>query len=304
MPTSPLEPKRGAAPLRAGAEKAAARLPALRVAAERLATTVAQGMHGRRTVGPGVTFWQFRPFAAGDQVSAIDWRRSAKSDPLFVREREWEAAASVYFWRDPSASMDYCSGHRRAKAPFPTKGERGDVLLLALALLLVRGEEQVAPLVPGARAMGGGGGIDRLANALAATLPNTAWPRAESLPRFAHVVIAGDFLAPVEEIEHGLKPFSDRGARLHIVEVLDPAEEDLPFRGRVLFADPESGDDLLVNRVDAVKDEYRGRLLARRVVLSRIARATGGSHHLHLTDRPPEQTLMALFAAIGDTGLR
>ncbi|HIP80173.1 MAG TPA: DUF58 domain-containing protein, partial [Kiloniellaceae bacterium] len=42
-------------PLRHRAEQLAATLPPLLVAAERVASTVAQGVHGRRRVGQGET---------------------------------------------------------------------------------------------------------------------------------------------------------------------------------------------------------------------------------------------------------
>src|SRR3546814_6131026 len=82
-------------PLRHRAEQLAATLPPLLVAAERVAATVAQGVHGRRRVGQGETFWQYRHYDFGDQPQSIDWRQSAKSDMVFVRQMEWEAAQSV-----------------------------------------------------------------------------------------------------------------------------------------------------------------------------------------------------------------
>jgi len=66
------------ASLRDCAEQSAAVLPPLLVAAERVATTVAQGVHGRRRVGQGETFWQFRQYEPGDAATRIDWRESAK----------------------------------------------------------------------------------------------------------------------------------------------------------------------------------------------------------------------------------
>ena len=98
-----------ALPLRIRAEQTAAALPPLLVAAERVAATVAQGVHGRRRVGQGEAFWQFRQYQPGDAAARIDWRESAKSQRLYVRETEWEAAQSVWLWRDASASMDYSS---------------------------------------------------------------------------------------------------------------------------------------------------------------------------------------------------
>ena len=92
------------AALRDRAEQAASVLPPLLIAAERVAVTVAQGVHGRRRVGQGETFWQFRQYQPGDAASRIDWRESAKSQRLYIRETEWEAAQSVWLWCDASAS--------------------------------------------------------------------------------------------------------------------------------------------------------------------------------------------------------
>ena len=102
------------APTALAAEALGARLPPLLVAAERVASTVAQGVHGRRRVGQGDSFWQFRRFVSGDPLARIDWRQSAKSgrgapDGWFIRETEWEAAQTVCLWRDGSASMRWRS---------------------------------------------------------------------------------------------------------------------------------------------------------------------------------------------------
>jgi len=98
-------------------------LPALMVAADRVAATVIQGVHGRRRVGQGDAFWQYRPYREGDSASQIDWRQSARSRHLFVRETEWEAAASVWLWRDASPSMQYASLRNT-----DTKAVRGELI--------------------------------------------------------------------------------------------------------------------------------------------------------------------------------
>src|ERR1700674_273330 len=115
------------------------RLPNILIEAKRIAQTVAHGIPGRRRSGPGETFWQFRQFQSSDTARQIDWRRSASSDHLYVREREWEAAHTVWLWPDLSASMDF-----RSHLSATTKRERAIVLMLAAAELLVRGGERVA----------------------------------------------------------------------------------------------------------------------------------------------------------------
>ena len=81
------------------AEVIASKLPPLLVSAERVAATVSQGVHGRRSIGQGETFWQFRRYEFGDATNLIDWRQSGKNQHVFVRETEWEAAQTVCLWR-------------------------------------------------------------------------------------------------------------------------------------------------------------------------------------------------------------
>ncbi len=276
------------------AEQAAARLPPLLVAAERVAATVAQGVHGRRRVGQGETFWQFRQYQAGDAASRIDWRESAKTERLYVRETEWEAAQSVWLWRDASASMDWTSG-----PSLPTKRRRADLLLLALAALLIRGGERVTLMGSGQLPANGRAVLTRLA----ATTEREGQAKAnlpafESLPRHGQIVMIGDLLAPLPEIHALVSRFSGSGIRGHLVQVLDPAEETLPFDGRVRFEGLEGEEALLLSRVETVRDEYLDRLQRHRDGLAAIARAAGWSFGMHGTDRPPHTALLALYGAM------
>src|SRR3954451_11278065 len=87
----------------------ARRLPRIAIEARRIAATAAHGIHGRRQAGPGEAFWQYRPFTFGEPAHRVDWRRSARDDRYYVREREWEAAHTIWLWIDRSASMAYAS---------------------------------------------------------------------------------------------------------------------------------------------------------------------------------------------------
>jgi len=278
------------------AETLAARLPPLLVAAERVASTVAQGVHGRRRVGLGETFWQFRRYQPGDAPSMIDWRQSGKTQPVYVRENEWEAAQSVWLWRDRSSSMDY-----RSVPELPTKRERADLLLLALTVLLIRGGERVALLNSGVRPDHGKNALNRIAGLM--TDPRTTpvgdgLPRVEPLPRHAQVVLFGDLLSPLPEIHATVAGLTGRGVRGHLLQVLDPAEETLPFDGRVEFEGMEGEDELLVPRVEAVRTAYLERLRAHQDGLAALARAAGWTFAVHRTDRPPQTALLSLWGAL------
>jgi uncharacterized protein (DUF58 family) len=285
-----------AEPVQYRAEQLAATLPPLLVAADRVAATVAQGVHGRRRVGQGETFWQFRQYQPGDAAQRIDWRESAKSQRLFVRETEWEAAQSVWLWRDSSPSMEYGSG-----AGHPTKRARADLLLVALVALLVRGGERAALIGAGMPPLSGRVALNRIAQIIErAAPPGDSLPAAQPLPRYAQIVLIGDFLSPVEEVQASLSRFAGSGVQGHVLQVLDPAEEDLPFDGRVRFEGMEDRDSVLISRVEAVRDEYTTRLEAHRTALRNLTRGLGWSFLTHRTDRPPHTALLSLYNALAD----
>src|SRR5882724_6555447 len=120
----------------------AAQMPRLILEARRVAATIIHGLHGRRRAGSGENFWQFRRFMSGEPAARVDWRRSARDDHLYVREREWEAAHTVWIWADRSPSMVFSS--RLAEC---TKLDRALVIAFALTEALVEGGERVG--IPG-----------------------------------------------------------------------------------------------------------------------------------------------------------
>jgi uncharacterized protein (DUF58 family) len=287
------------------AEELAAALPAILVAAERVASTVSQGVHGRRRVGQGETFWQFRRYMSGDAAADIDWRQSAKTQPVYVRETEWEAAQSIWLWRDGSASMDY-----RSSDALPAKSTRAHILLLALASLLVRGGEHIALLGAGRAPATGRTVLSRMAQ----SIENTAiennqaggnkqaerhgLPPFEPLPRHGRLVLFGDFLAPLSETKAALAPYVGRGLTGHLIQVLDPAEETLPFEGRIQFQGPERDGEVLIGKVEAVREDYVAALGHHRDGLAALARSAGWTFSTHHTDHPPESILMSLFLTL------
>lgn len=275
------------------AEALGARLPPLQVAAARVAATVWQGVHGRRRVGVGEGIWQFRPYVAGDEARRIDWRKSARADALIVRETEWEAAQTVCLWRDGSPSM-----HWRSKAADVEKVARAELLLLALAALLLRGGERIR-LLGSAQVFSGAGGLDRMVAALKGLGAEDGLPlTAAAVPRHGRVVLIGDFLAPSEAIAASVGRLATLPTTGHLVQVLDPAEIDLPYRGRVRFTGLEREVPTLVRRVEGLRGAYAARLAAQQHSLARIAAGVGWGYSLHRTDHPPETALLALYLAL------
>jgi uncharacterized protein (DUF58 family) len=276
------------------------RLPDLLVEALRVSTTVAHGIHGRRRAGPGETFWQFRQYQSNDAATLVDWRRSASSDHLYVREREWEAAHTMWLWPDLSPSMNF----RSAYAPV-TKRDRALVLMLAVAELLVRGGERVA-LLGLSRPTASRKATTKLAETLAQSVDLPALkeslPPATRLNRFSGVLLFSDFLDPLETITERLTHLADGGVMGHIVQVMDPAEETLPYQGRTEFLGMEGNDRWLADRVETLRPQYIARIKAHRAGLEALAAKLGWSFLVHHTDRSPAEPILNLIMRLQNSG--
>lgn len=271
------------------------------LAAQRVAATVAQGVHGRRRVGPGDAFWQFRPYTSSDPVQRIDWRQSARGNRLFVRETEWEAAQSVYLWRDNGPSMAFASkGVNHAKA------ERAELLLLALANLLIDAGERVSLLGGDTAPVANRAGLERLALMLDKQFapaengipPDVAAAAIRPVPRFAQLILIGDFLAPIDSLQPVLARYAERGIGAYVLQVLDPAEITLPFDGRVRFEAPGGGGDELIPRVQSIRKTYQERFNAHREALQHLVRGLGWQFATHRTDQAPQTALLSAYNAL------
>ena len=287
-------------PAREQAEQLASTLPPLLVQAEHLASTIVLGVHGRRKAGMGESFWQFRRYSIEDPSTAIDWRQSAKSQHLFVREREWEAAESVWFWRDASQGMRFTSSNAH-----PTKADRCTVLTLALASLLIRGGERIALLGGDAPPKSGRVALRRIAHRLADLPPSDeSLPPASLLSRQGSLVWISDFLDPLDAIESRMRGYANAGVRGFLAQMIDPAEEDFPYSGRVRFEAARVNDTQMFGRTQNVRSAYRSRYAAHAEAIGVMARRLGWAFLRHRTDRPAQTALIAMYGAIGGNRAR
>ncbi|MEO1317875.1 MAG: DUF58 domain-containing protein [Pseudomonadota bacterium] len=304
MSVTGLSPER-AAWLRRDSERISGSLPPLLVEAERLVASTFHGVHGRRRSGPGENFWQYRAAQPGDSLSQIDWRRSARSDRLFIREMEWEAAETVLFWVDHAKSMQFASElAREARQGRVTKADRAALLALSLAVLLNRGGERFGLIGTDAeRPRTGERQLERFGALLSADHPadgpDFGAPADFELPRAGRVVFLSDFMGPRDQVLPALEKAAGRGIGGVYVQVLDPVEEAFPFQGRTRF---ESVGHAIRHETDearALKERYLMRLAERRDDLARAARRAGWQLLLHRTDESPRKALLQLHGWLG-----
>ena len=274
----------------------ASSMPRLILEARRVAASIIHGLHGRRRAGPGENFWQYRRFTSGEPAASVDWRRSARDDHLYVREREWEASHTIWLWPDRSPSMVFASALAN-----DNKLERALVVAFALAEVLVQGGERIG--IPGLmRPTASRNVIEKMAEAV---LHDTA-ERASLPPSFApsplsEIVVLSDLWSPLAEVQAMVAQLAATGAHGHVVQIVDPAEESFPYSGRVEFIEPEGAGSITAGRAETWRNDYQAIVARHRAAIRAETDRRGWSFAVHRTDRPASELLLVLHSRMGDS---
>jgi len=272
-------------------------MPDLMVEAKNLAASLLAGLHGRKRAGSGQSFWQFRQYGSGDASSRIDWRRSARGDALFVREMEWESAHTVRLSVDMSSSMRFASPDAREP-----KRDRAVVMALALAAMLTKGGERVG-LIGGERPKTGHAALNTMALELITRDTDKSgklrWSDMTAVKPREDVIILSDFLFDEESRSGLVEQLVARGARAHLVQIVDPVEEAFPFKGRMRFQPlSKNSNDITAGRAESWQQPYQVLFRAFTDELRQIARARGWSHTVSHTDRPAATPVLNVHEAL------
>jgi len=116
---------------------------------------------------------------------------------------------------------------------------------------------------------------------------------------FSEVLLLSDFWSPVSEFRRIIGQLAANGARGHVVQVVDPAEETFPYMGRVEFIEPEGLGSITAGRAETWRSEYQALVANHRAALRAECEQFGWSFTVHRTDRGPTELLFAIHARMG-----
>jgi len=282
----------------ARARKLSAAMPELMLSARQIAHTLVHGSHGRKRAGPGETFWQFRPYTNLEPAQRIDWRRSASSDHLYVREKEWDTAHTFWIWIDLGPSMWF-----QSKLSKTTKAERACQIGLAMADLLARSGERVGMLglMPPSLSQDLLPQIaQHLLYAMQEDNPQDGLPPSQDIKRFSEVILISDFLEDQASLFKKLKTIASNQVGGTLMHIIDPAEETFPYNGRVEFKDMQQHEKVVVENANDLRTRYGQAFGAHKAQLQAACMSQNWGHLIHHTDRPAREGLLNLYGFLSN----
>ncbi len=279
------------------AREAASGIDDLLTAAHHIASTVpVPGPHQSRKSGSGEQFWQFRDYLPDDPRRAIDWRKSARSDKTIIRQREDERPQTLSLWADPGNGMEITYNKNR-----PTKAVCAQTLLLALGILALRQHDHVRSHTAQSQTVRSESGLLMLAQNFAdhmcdplADLKNTQQSARDIL------ILAGDFLDPLETCADDIKALHSPQRKLCILQCLDPDEINFPFTGRTIFDGPEKNASEKIDHAQDIAETYKTRIKDHLNNLSDFCATQNILYVRHICGDPLERSLQNIVRLLND----
>jgi uncharacterized protein (DUF58 family) len=279
--------------------KALAKIDSLELLARTVVEGFINGLHRSPNLGASMDFAEHRAYMPGDDLRRIDWRLFGRSDRYFVKEFEADTNTNLLLLLDISASMGFGSGgisklqyakYLASCLGYFSSRQRDRVGLVTFANAIV---DYVPPAVKHlsivlqtiARATPNGQG----------TLDAPLGQIAEHARRRQIVIIISDLYDEPERVVRAVARLRNRGNDLIVLQVLDPAELDLPFDDAANFEDMETGEAIPVVP-SLLRDQYRTLMREHTATLARLMREERIDYALFNTSQPLDHALFTYLA--------
>lgn len=276
-------------------------LTRLRVIATRVKGGGRHAEQRSRDLGSGFDFRDFRPYAPGDDLRAIDWNIYSRLGRVFVRLYEELEDLPLYVLPDVSGS---------AFLETPPRAVAGLRTSLALSAISLNQHDSVG-VFPFAddlsvlvRPAAGKRRVLTLAERLATIEPGGATDFGKSLSRFGAlglreglVAVVSDFFDP-RGIEAVTAALGSLRHRLLLVQLTRPSDREPDLSGDLRLVDCESGTAADVSISSATLERYRAAYDRFQDGLTKFARRRGAG----LLQIDVEQAVVPQLAAVFEGG--
>ena len=275
------------------AEKYTLTADALLLKAQNISNKIIFEMHNKKRKGVGNAFWQFKVYQTGDDIRFINWKKSAKTEHLLLKETEIETANKIYFWADTSASMSY-----RSAPSYYNKAEYAAILSLSLLIALNHSEEQTALIGFNNQKSVKQQDYQLVADFLLHTAKDNAFA---DLLKSVHMLdsnsllfVFSDLIYEPLQLEELCKLAMMKKIQIIFFNIYDNAEIVFPFKGRLNFNFLKENTQQIINNAKYIKDKYIANFNAHQQQMGKLCAKYQHHHILLNTKDEPYKTLITL----------
>ncbi len=274
--------------LRYESERIVSGLPKFALHTNMSKANILHGSNAQKKSGSGEDFWQFRNYQETDSPHNIDWRQSAKTDHVYIRQLEQQSINRSFLWCANGQSMNFSSSTK-----LKNKQVNAHLLTLSLSLLSIKSDDHIG-LYGDMKTGRSERTLDKIADGISRNKSDETLPDITQfiLPSYAGFIGIGDFLDPIDSINNRFEFLAERAGSGLIIQLLDPSELDLStLSGRIHFKGLAANEDMVVNNVQSISDAYNKRINNHIQQIKNICKNIGWHYVLHVTDQPIEKTL-------------
>ncbi|GAB7016596.1 DUF58 domain-containing protein [Methanogenium cariaci] len=219
------------------------------------------GMHQSLFKGRGIDLADIREYEYGDDVRSIDWNITARSGKPHVRLYNEEKEQTTYLVIDRSASSSFGGNVSKDVKILETAATLiYSVLSEGDAAGIVLFTDTIEKYIPARKGKNHAASVINTIISHTPLSPKTDITHAaefllERLKRKSRIVIISDFDAPFfDDAVSLLKKRHD----VQAIQISDEHETEIPDVGRIEIADPETGEQLLIDTSDpSFRERYR-----------------------------------------------
>ncbi len=261
----------------------------LLIKSKNIASASSHGVHGLKNSGQGEEFWQFRSYQYGDSSSLIDWRKTASSQNIFIREKERQVSDSFFIGWDNSKSMTYSSNKN-----IMSKIDYSNLLLLSLSQLLINEGEKVCIIENDNKTFNSYSNINKIAEIMIKEKATFTFPNLNNMKNKSKFIFTSDFFFNLNNLESMMEIVKKKKAYGVLIQLLDPCEVTLANKGRVIYNSLEESKSITIDNVEEAKKEYEFNLKNHNNSIKAIALKAGCKLLSFNTSEPIEKNFIKL----------
>ena len=274
-------------------EETADLLPSLLSDSSLLLKNILVGLHSTRFAGKGENFWQFKEYSQGDSISQIDWRKSASSKKILLKQNEKELSKTIYLFFDKSFSMNYKSNLAKHNKYFISA-----LLTLTLCKLFSNSKEEVFVFNSENKPINCSTNINNFNKYFLLNKKNHSLPDLNLFKDKSLCFFFSDFLYESNELNNLIIKFKNRGILGYLIQILDPMEVNFKLSSNTLLRDLETNEIMMLDSDEDFSNKYNKKLKNLENNLKKICSMSGWKYYRFCTDQDISAFLINLSKTI------